>query len=254
MGTEDPWGEGESSADMNYDPSGVANSTPTIPPPPNELPPPPPSRPKSSGSLPPLATPNPPPPQNSPAPVPVDPIVNQLPQQIPAQPKGPSIFTKIMNEINLKGIYKTMTSAKVIITTIISLGFLMLVLSESYANAALYTNAPDAPSSSDFDLDNNGLNTAETENYTAALEQYADDLDEHNDRMNTYAGNAIFWGNVSSAFIVGGLVGLTFIPKAIEMSNGVRITLLIGTIYMLGGMMGYDLPGVDAAIGFGFGD
>tara|TARA_B100002052_G_scaffold161224_1_gene146771 strand:- start:1112 stop:1870 length:759 start_codon:yes stop_codon:yes gene_type:complete len=252
MGTEDPWGEGEPSADMNYDPSGMVNSTPTIPPPPNELPPPPPSRPKSAAPPPPMATPNPP--QNSPAPVPVEPVVNPVPQATPTQPKGPSIFTKIMNEMNLKGIYQTMTSSKVIITTIISLGFLMLILSESYANTANYTNAPDAPSSSDFDPDNNGLNTSETENYTVALEQYADELDEYSDSMNTYAGKAIFWGNVSSAFIVGGLVGLTFIPKAIEMSNGVRITLLIGTIYMLGGMMGFDLPGVDAAIGFGFGD
>lgn len=252
MGTEDPWGESESSADMNYDPSGMANSTPTIPPPPNELPPPPPSRPKSAGSSPTMTTPNPP--LNSPAPAPVEPVTNPVPQMIPTQPKGPSIFTKIMNEINLKRIYQTMTSSKVIITTIISLGFLMLILSESYANSANYTNAPDAPSSTDFDLDNDGLNASETESYTAALEQYADDLDEYNDRMNTYTGKAIFWGNVSSAFIVGGLVGLTFIPKAIEMSNGVRITLLVGTIYMLGGMMGFDLPGVDAAIGFGFGD
>ena len=252
MGRDDPWGESESSADMNYDPSGMVNSTPTIPPPPNELPPPPLSWPKSAGPSPTMSAPNPP--VNSPAPAPVEPVVNQVPQMIPTQPKGPSIFTKIMNEINLKGIYQTMTSSKVIITTIISLGFLMLILSESYANSANYTNAPDAPSSSDFDLDNDGLNTSETESYTAALEQYADDLDEYNDRMNTYTGKAIFWGNVSSAFIVGGLVGLTFIPKALEMSNGVRITLLIGTIYMLGGMMGFDLPGVDAAIGFGFGD
>ena len=133
------------------------------------------------------------------------------------------------------------------------MGSEMCIRDRSYANSANYTNAPDAPSSSDFDLDNDGLNTSETESYTAALEQYADDLDEYNDRMNTYTGKAIFWGNVSSAFIVGGLVGLTFIPKALEMSNGVRITLLIGTIYMLGGMMGFDLPGVDAAIGFGFG-
>ena len=48
----------------------------------------------------------------------------------------------------------------------------MLILSESYANSANYTNAPDAPSSSDFDLDNDGLNTSETESYTAALPDF----------------------------------------------------------------------------------
>ena len=58
MGTEDPWADAESSADMNYDPSGMANSTPTIPPPPNELPPPPVSRPKSSIAPPPLEASN----------------------------------------------------------------------------------------------------------------------------------------------------------------------------------------------------
>ncbi|RAH12342.1 MAG: hypothetical protein DBX05_07125 [Candidatus Poseidoniales archaeon] len=252
MGTDDPWGEEESSADMNYDPSGVANSTPTIPPPPNEMPPPPPvSRPKSAAPPPPLEAPSTTP--NSPMPAPVEPVVNPAPQPIPSQPKGPSIFTKIFNGIDFEGMRKTMTSSKAIITVLISLGFLMLILSEAYSNSANYTNAPDIPTSSDFDLDDDGLSSAESENYTNALEEYADDLDEHNDRMNDHTGKAIFWGNVSSAFIVGGLVGLAFSPKAVEMSNAVRLTLLIGTIYMLGGMMGYELPGVDAAVGFGFG-
>ena len=252
MGTDNPWGDEESSADMNYDPSGVANSTPTIPPPPNEMPPPPPvSRPKSAAPPPPLEAPSATP--NSPMPALVEPVVNPAPQPIPSQPKGPSIFTKIFNGIDFEGMRQTMTSSKAIITVLISLGFLMLILSEVYSNSANYTNAPDMPASSDFDLDDDGLSSAESENYTNALEQYADDLDEHNDRMNDHTGNAIFWGNVSSAFIVGGLVGLAFSPKAVEMSNAVRLTLLIGTIYMLGGMMGYELPGVDAAVGFGFG-
>jgi len=255
MGTDNPWGEEESSADMNYDPSGVANSTPIIPPPPSEMPPPPPnemppppiSRPKSAAPPPPLESPNTP--SNSPVPAPVDSVGSMAPQSTPPQPKeSPFPIKEILEKI-----YSSMTSSKGMITVLISLGFLMLVLSEAYSNSANYTNAPDVPSSSDFDLDDDGLSSAESENYNNALDDYADDLDEYNDRMNDHTGKAIFWGNVSSAFIVGGLVGLTFSSKAVEMSNAVRLTLLIGTIYMLGGMMGYELPGVDAAVGFGFG-
>ena len=238
MGTEDPWGEDAPSADMDYDPTTV------IPPPPAELPPPP-SRPKSAAP-PPMGSPNTPPPGPSIAEPAVAPPIQ-------SQPKGPSFFSKIQSKIDLNRIFSTTVSSKTIIVTMVSLGFLMLIVSESYANSANYSNAPDAPTTSDFDIDNDGLSTGESENYTAALQQYSDDLDEHLDRMNTHAGNAIFWGNIGSAFIVGGLVGLTFSSKAVEMSNSVRLTLLIGTIYMLAGMLGYDMPGVDAAIGFGFG-
>ena len=122
------------------------------------------------------------------------------------------------------------------------------------------TDAPDTIDSADFDIDNNGLNSSESDNYADALRQYSDDvdeylnqLDEHNDLMNTYTGKSVFWSNISSAFIVGGLVCLTFSTKAVEMSNAIRLTLVIGTIYMLAGMLGYDMPGVDAAVGFGFG-
>ena len=164
---------------------------------------------------------------------------------------------------DLKRIFEKITAPRVFISLIISLGFLALIFSSSYATSADYTNAPDAPktiTSSDFDLDNNGLNSSENENYTDALLQYADDLDEyidqldtHDDLMNTYTGRSIFWGTISSALIVGGLVCLTFVPNAIEMSNSVRLTLLIGTIYMLAGMLGYNMPLVDGTIGFGFG-
>jgi hypothetical protein len=239
MGTDDPWGEDAPSADMDYDPTTV------IPPPPAELPPPPPSRPKSAA----------PPPMGSPNTLPPGPSIAEpaVAPPIQSQPKGPSFFSKIQSKIDLNRIFSTTVSSKTIIITMVSLGFLMLIVSESYANSANYSNAPDAPTTSDFDIDNDGLSTGESENYTAALQQYSDDLDEHLDRMNTHAGNAIFWGNIGSAFIVGGLVGLTFSSKAVEMSNSVRLTLLIGTIYMLAGMLGYDMPGVDAAIGFGFG-
>ena len=260
--------------DSKWDTDGIEDSWgPPIPPPPTEMPPPPPpvgdvSLSRSKGAAPPPPMPAPVPATVSvPEQQPVVPVATTPPASVPGPapqvPKGPSIFSRILNEIEIKSIFEKLTSAKVVISTIIVLGFLMLILSESYANSANYTNAPDAPDtvdSNDFDLDNNGLNTSETENYTNALDQYSDDvdkyldqLDEHNDLMNTYTGKSIFWGNISSAFIVGGLVCLTFVPKAVEMSNSVRLTLVIGTIYMLAGMLGYDMPGVDAAIGFGFG-
>jgi len=236
---------------------------PPIPPPPAEMPPPPPP----VGS--------PPPPQMAPPPMappmesnPSVPLIQEssdsIPQSIQSRPKGPSIITRLLNETDVSSIFNRITSSKVVISVIFTLGFLMLILSASYSNSADYTNAPDAPDailSSDFDIDSNGLNASENENYTAALSDYSDEmdvyldrLDAHNDLMNTYTGNAIFWGTISSAFIVGGLICLTFLPNATEMSNSVRVTLLIGTIYMLGGMMGYEMPGVDAAVGFGFGD
>ncbi|MEC7142539.1 MAG: hypothetical protein VXW30_03035 [Candidatus Thermoplasmatota archaeon] len=253
----------------NWGSDGLDDSWgPPIPPPPAEMPPPPPpvgdsnlSRTKGSAPPPPM-----PPPASAPqpvTPVAVDPSPMPVMQHSQQMPKEPSIFSKIFNEIDIKSIFDKATSAKVVISTIIGLGFLMLILSESYANSANYTNAPDAPDtidSADFDIDNNGLNSSESDNYADALRQYSDDvdeylnqLDEHNDLMNTYTGKSVFWSNISSAFIVGGLVCLTFSPKAIEMSNAVRLTLVIGTIYMLAGMLGYDMPGVDAAVGFGFG-
>ena len=240
-----------------------------IPPPPAEMPAPPPPAPdtnisRSKGLAPPPPMPTSAPPPQQLAPVAVDPSPMPVMQQTQQIPKGPSIFSKLFNEIDVKSIFDKVTSAKVVISTIIGLGFLMLILSESYANSANYTNPPDAPDtidSEDFDIDNNGLNTSESDNYANALRQYSDDVDEyldqldqHNDLMNTYTGKSIFWSNISSAFIVGGLICLTFVPKAVEMSNAVRLTLVIGTIYMLAGMLGYDMPGVDAAVGFGFGD
>jgi hypothetical protein len=230
---------------------------PSIPPPPAEMPPPPPpigSPPPPVGPPPPSM---PPPIESTPSPTIVQESPNPIPQTIESRPKGPSIITRLLNETDMPTIFNRITSSKVVISVILSLGFLMLILSASYSNSAEYTNAPDAPDailSSDFDNDSDGLlNASENENFTAALSVYSDDMDAHNDLMNTYTGNAIFWNTISSAFIVGGMICLTFLPNASEMSNSVRVTLLIGTIYMLAGMLGYDMPGVDAAIGLGFG-
>ena len=231
MGTDDPWADAESSADMNYDPSGMANSTPTIPPPPNELPPPPVSRPKSSALPPPQGAsniiPNSPPPPSSES---MEPMVNSTPQPVQPQPKGPPLpIREILEKVYCSRF-----------TVLLSLGFFMLIIAAAYANSAGWSNPPDMPMSSDFDLDDDGLSNAESANYNNALDQYNDDLDEYNDKVRDHTGKTLFWISVGSAFIVGGLIGLAI--SHIEMSNPVRIVLLIGAIYMLGGLLGYQLP------------
>ena len=231
MGTEDPWADAESSADMNYDPSGMANSTPTIPPPPNELPPPPVSRPKSSIAPPPLEAsniiPNSPPPPSSES---MAPMVNSTPQPVQPQPTRPPLPIKEILEM----VYSRRFAV------LLSLGFLMMIISAAYSNSAGWSNPPDMPVSSDFDLDDDGLSNAESRNYNDALDQYSDDLDEYNDKVRDHTGKTLFWASVGSAFIVGGLIGLAI--SQVEMSNPVRVVLLIGAIYMLGGLLGYQLP------------
>ena len=231
MGTDDPWADTESSADMNYDPSGMANSTPTIPPPPNELPPPPVSRPKSSAPPPPQGAsniiPNSPPPPSSEY---VEPVVNSMPQPVPNQSKEMSFpIREILEKIYCSRF-----------TVLLSLGFFMLIIAAAYSNSAEWSNPPDMPVSSDFDLDDDGLSNAESRNYNDALDQYSDDLDEYNDKVRDHTGKTLFWASVGSAFIVGGLIGLAI--SQVEMSNPVRVVLLIGAIYMLGGLLGYQLP------------
>jgi len=254
MGTEDPWGEEESSADMNYDPSGVANSTPTIPPPPSEMPPPPPnemppppiSRPKSSAPPPPQAAVA----QTADAQLPATTQAAPMVISAQTQPKESSFPIK---EI-IERIYSSMTSTKTVVTVLISLGFLMMILSAAYSNSALWSNPPDMPTSSDFDADDDGLSNAESENYNNALDKYDDDLDEYNDKVRDHTGKTIFWMSVGSVFIVGGLVGLAINSKEGEMSNSVRLMLLIGAIYLLGGMLGYQLPlAGDSALALDFG-
>ncbi|MDP6333802.1 MAG: hypothetical protein QF479_04125, partial [Candidatus Poseidoniaceae archaeon] len=46
---------------------------------------------------------------------------------------------------DLKRIFEKITAPRVFISLIISLGFLALIISSSYATSADYTNAPDAP-------------------------------------------------------------------------------------------------------------
>ena len=114
------------------------------------------------------------------------------------------------------------------IAFIMGLGFLMMIMSEQYTYSSNHTAAPEAPdtiSSSDFDADNNGLNTTEEEAYQAAIDRYnerfqnyQDAVEDHNLLMLAYEGKATFWMNIAPGFIVAGLVCLTFQSKGVEMN------------------------------------
>jgi len=151
------------------------------------------------------------------------------------------------------------------IAMIMALGFLMMIMSEQYTYSSNHTPAPEAPDTvqtSDFDGDENGnLNTTEQEAYQAAVERYnqkyqnyLDDLEDHNFLMLAYEGKATFWSNIAPGFIVAGLVCLTFQSKGVEMTNSIRLTLLIGTMYMVANLLGYNMPGVAGDVSFGFGE
>ena len=151
------------------------------------------------------------------------------------------------------------------IAVIMALGFMMLIMSEQYTYSSNHTPAPEAPDtiqSSDFDLDDNGgLNDTEQEAYQAAVERYndkyqnyLDDVEDHNLLMLAYEGKATFWSNIAPGFIVAGLVCLTFQSKGVEMTNSIRLTLLIGTMYMVANLLGYNMPGVAGDVSFGFGE
>jgi|GEM_PF-2153963 len=166
---------------------------------------------------------------------------------------------KNMSEKNLN---KRVYSAG--IAFIMGLGFLMMIMSEQYTYSSNHTAAPEAPdtiSSSDFDADNNGLNTTEEEEYQAAIDRYnerfqnyQDAVEDHNLLMLAYVGKATFWMNIAPGFIVAGLVCLTFQSKGVEMTNSIRLTLLIGTLYMVANLLGYNMPGVAGDVSFGFGE
>ena len=151
------------------------------------------------------------------------------------------------------------------IAFIMGLGFLMMIMSEQYTYSSNHTLAPEAPDTvqtSDYDGDENGnLNSTEQEAYQAAVERYnqkyqnyLDDVEDHNLLMLAYEGKATFWMNIAPGFIVAGLVCLTFQSKGIEMTNSIRLTLLIGTLYMVANLLGYSMPGVAGDVSFGFGE
>ena len=182
------------------------------------------------------------------------------PQVPPTKVSAPKTASggKKMAKVDLN---KTLSQS--IIAVIMGLGFLMLIVSESYSYSSNYTPGPEAPdtvSSSDFDLDGNGLNATEQLNYDYALDQYNDayaeyleDVEDHNTLMSIYEGKAAFWNNLAPGFIVAGLVCLTFQSKAVTMTNSIRLTLLIGTLYLVANMLGFDMPGVAGDVSFGLG-
>jgi hypothetical protein len=154
--------------------------------------------------------------------------------------------------------------SQILVTTAITLGFIMLILSSTYDYSANYTEAPDnpdAPQSSDFDIDGvSGLSVAEDENYSFAvdiyqdaMEIYYDDLEEHNKLILKYQGKSILMGQLGPGLIVLGLIYLCFQDSSKEMPKGLRMALIICTFYLLVNYLGYG-AGLNGGLNFGAGN
>ena len=183
-----------------------------------------------------------------------------IPLNPPATVSTPNIST---GENKMNNIDEKKWLLQSIVVVIMAFGFIGLIFSESYSYSSSYTPGPEPPdtiSSSDFDMDGNGLNQSEQLDFDIAMDRYNDeydayleDVEDHNTLMAIYHGKAIFWSNIAPGFIVAGLVCLTFQAKAVKMTNSIRLTLLIGTLYLVANMLGYDMPGVAGDVSLGFG-
>ncbi|MDP7000781.1 MAG: hypothetical protein QGH90_02660 [Candidatus Poseidoniaceae archaeon] len=153
--------------------------------------------------------------------------------------------------------------SQILVTAVITLGFLMLIFSENYDYLSNYSDppeSPDAPKSSDFNGDGVGsLNETEQEsydwaydNYLDKMEIYYDDVVEHNKLMNKYEGKAILFGKIGPGLVCLGLIYLNFQDASKEMPKGLRMALLICTFYLLVNFLGYG-AGVNGGLNFGAG-
>ena len=160
----------------------------------------------------------------------------------------------------------------------ILIGFIMMIMSAGYAHSAEYTDGPTAPDQDDYiltapdqedyDVDGNGLEVGELENYTLAFEEYLDlqeastenytlafdeyeDLEtQHQKDRNQDTGNAAYWISVGPGFIVLGLVVFCLNDNSKEMSNSLRITMVIGTLYLLSNML-FEGSAINLVAGIG---
>ena len=119
----------------------------------------------------------------------------------------------------------------------ILIGFIMLIMSAGYAHSAAYTEGPDQPDQNDYDVDANGLEAGEIENFTKDFEAYEDLQQQHLKDRNQDTGNAVYWSAVGPGFIVLGLLVFCLNDNSKEMSNSLRITMMIGTLYLLSNML-----------------
>jgi len=132
----------------------------------------------------------------------------------------------------------------------ILIGFIMMIMSTGYAHSATYTEGPTAPDQDDYDVDNNGLETGEIENFTTDYEAFEDVQTQHNKDRTQDTGNAVYWGAVGPGFIVLGLLVFCLNDNSKEMSNSLRITMMIGTLYLLSNML-YDGSAINFIAGIG---
>ena len=132
----------------------------------------------------------------------------------------------------------------------IVIGFIMMIMSAGYAHSATYTEGPTAPDQNDFDVDDNGLEAGEIENFTKAYEVYEDEQSQHLKDRNQDAGNAVYWASVGPGFIVLGLLVFCLNDNSKEMSNSLRITMMIGTLYLLSNML-FDGSAINFIAGIG---
>jgi len=132
----------------------------------------------------------------------------------------------------------------------ILIGFIMMIMSAGYAHSATYTEGPTAPDQNDFDVDDNGLEAGEIENFTVAFEAYQDLETQHQKDRTQDAGSAIYWATVGPGFIVLGLLVFCLNDNSKEMSNSLRITMMIGTLYLLSNML-FDGSAINFIAGIG---
>ncbi|MBJ23753.1 MAG: hypothetical protein CMB64_03700 [Euryarchaeota archaeon] len=132
----------------------------------------------------------------------------------------------------------------------ILIGFIMMIMSAGYAHSATYTEGPDIPDQDDYDVDNNGLEAGEIENFTVDFEKYEDLQEQHLKDRNQDTGNSIYWATIGPGFIILGLLVFCLNDNSKEMSNSLRITMMIGTLYLLSNML-FDGSAINFIAGIG---
>tara|TARA_B100000945_G_C20424842_1_gene619893 strand:- start:2916 stop:3512 length:597 start_codon:yes stop_codon:yes gene_type:complete len=132
----------------------------------------------------------------------------------------------------------------------ILLGFIMMIMSAGYAHSATYTEGPDAPDQDDYDVDDNGLEPGEIENFTKDYDVYEDLQEQYLKDRNQDAGNAAYWAAIGPGFIILGLLVFCLNDNSKEMSNSLRITMMIGTLYLLSNML-FDGSAINLIAGIG---
>ena len=132
----------------------------------------------------------------------------------------------------------------------ILIGFIMMVMSAGYSHSASYTEGPVVPDQNDYDTDKNGLEPGEIENFTKDFEIYQDLQEKHLKDRNQDTGNAVYWASIGPGFIILGLLVFCLNDNSKEMSNSLRITMMIGTLYLLSNML-FDGGAINFIAGIG---